>query len=302
MTMLVRLSRMDWPSLSNYSKTDPGLERAIQEGIKRGELPYHKPRTREMANYWGHPRPELSHLVYEDEALFWGGTVEGVDGNNVADLTRAEVEVREQFMCELNFLCKHIPGFAKAKIENSGVSVGVRDTRHMIGMSTLTGEEIMERRSFPDEVAYNMKGGFPANGIPYGCFVPQTVNGLLVAGNCISLIPGSTRMGLQLGSFNNLKDIPTMWTTGDATGTAAALAIKSKVEPRDLDVQKLRKTLFERGALLPPDKIREAESLRLPSGRTVREFYEADLKDMQAYWRKRGLLPEATASATSSKK
>ena len=70
-----------------------------------------------MPNYWGHPRPELSRLLYEDEALLWGGTIEGVDGTNVDDLTRAEVEVREQFFSEFVFLKKYVPGFQKAKLK-----------------------------------------------------------------------------------------------------------------------------------------------------------------------------------------
>jgi len=290
MTMLVRLSHVDWAKISEYSKDDYGLDKAIKKAMDNGELPFYKPRTREMANYWGHPRPELSHLLYDDEAMLWGGTVEGVDGTNVDDLTRAEVEAREQFMSEFTFLRKYVPGFEKARIESSGVSIGVRDTRHIIGEYTLTGLDILERRSFPDVVAYNVKGGFPVNDIPYGCLVPKEVDGLLMAGNCISVIPGSTKMGLQLGSFNDLKDIPTMWTTGDAAGTAAALCIKSKVLPRKLNINDLQKQLFAQNALITPEKIEKLEKVKLPSGKTVKAFYEANLSNMKAYWEKRGEL------------
>ena len=61
-------------------------------------------------------------------------------------------------------------------------------------------------------------------------------------------------MGLQLGSFNNMKCIPTMWTTGEASGTAAALCIKLDVMPRKLDVKILQRQLFDQGALLPIGK------------------------------------------------
>jgi hypothetical protein len=288
MTTLVRLSHIHWPSISEYSKSDPGLDRAIAKAIARGDLPFYKPRRQDMTNYWGHARPELSHLVYEDEALFWGGTVEGVDGTDIADLTRAEGEAREQLISELTFLRKDIPGFQKAKIESSRVSIGVRDTRHVIGVSTLTGADILERRSFKDEVAYNMKGGVPVNGLPYGCFVPQKTDGLLMSGNCISVIPGSTEMGSHLGSFNNLKDIPTMWTTGEAAGTAAALAVRANVAPRALDAEALREQLFRQGALFSPEKVRELESARLPSGRTIREYYDDELTSMKHHWRSMG--------------
>jgi 2-polyprenyl-6-methoxyphenol hydroxylase-like FAD-dependent oxidoreductase len=288
MTLLVRLSHVDWPKLSAYSTGDPGLDRAIRRGIEAGELPYYKPRSREMVNYWGHPRPELSRLVREDEALMWGGTVEGVDGTNVDDLTRAEEDVREQFISELNFLKKHIPGFENARIEATGVTIGVRDTRHIIGEATLTGQDILDRRRYEDAVAYNVKAGFPANDIRYGCLVPTGVEYLLAAGNCISVVPGSTFMGLQLGSYNNIKDIPSMWTTGEAAGTAAGLCARLDARPRSLDPREVQKILYPRGALVSPERIAELEDARLPSGRTVKEFYEGTMAECRAYWRKRG--------------
>jgi hypothetical protein len=287
MTLLVRLSQVDWPSISEYSGIDPGFDRAITRGIAAGELPFYKPRHREMVNYWGHPRPELSHLVREDEALMWGGTVEGVDGTNVEDLSRAEMEVREQFSSELTFLKTRIPGFEHARIENSGVTIGVRDTRHIIGEATLTGQDVLNRRRYADGVAYNVKAGFPANDIRYGCLVPTGVDGLLVAGNCISVVPGSTFMGLQLGSYNNIKDIPSMWTTGEAAGTAAGRCATLHVQPRDLDPKEVQKILHARGALVGQERAAELERATLPSGRTVKDFYESTMADCRTYWKAR---------------
>lgn len=288
MTILVRLSDVDWNAVSEYSKEDYGLKNAIRKAMKNGELPYYKPRKREMPNYWGHAQPELSHLLYQDEALLWGGTVEGVDGTNIDDLTKAEVEARKQYMLELNFLKKYIPGFEKVRIQNSSVSIGVRDTRHIVGMETLTGEDILNRRKFSNVVAYNVKGGFPANDIPYGCLVPQSTNNLLVCGNGLSVIPGSTQMGLQLGSFNNLKDIPTMWTTGEAAGTAAALCVKSGIQPRNINIEELQRILKEQGALIPKEKASNLEQELLPSGKMIGEFYQEKLSEMKDYWKKRG--------------
>ena len=288
MTLLVRLSGVDWPAVSEYSKNDPGLDKAIKKGIEDGELPYYKPRTRDMPNYWGHARPELSHLLYDDEALLWGGTVEGVDGTDADDLSRAEAEVREQYMSELRFLKKNVPGFTNARVQSTGVSIGVRDTRHIIGRKTLTGKDILERRKFPDVVAYNVKGGFPANDLPYGCFVPREVEGLLVSGNGMSVVPGSTQRGSELGSYNNLKDIPTMWTTGEAAGTAAALCAEQEAMPSMLDISILQKALKKQGALITDEKAAELETVILPSGKSIGRFYEDLLEDMRSYWKGRG--------------
>lgn len=288
MTNLIRLTGVDWSALSEYSKRDPGLEAVIQKGMESGELPYYKPRTMEMANYWGHAKPELSHLLYEGEALLWGGTVEGVDGTNIDDLTRAEIESRKQYMSEFAFLKKNVPGFEKARILNSGVTIGVRDTRHIVGEKTLLGTDILDRKKFPDGVAYNVKGGFPANEIPYGCFVPKEIDGLLVSGNALSVIPGSTQKGSQLGSFNNLKDITTMWTTGDAVGVAAALCVQAGVQPRNLDVAKIQKILRDQGALVSDEETKALEGEVLPSGKTIGQLYTEFLDGWRTYWKSMG--------------
>ena len=287
MTMLVRLSHVDWAKVSEYSRRDSGLRNAIKKAVGKGDLPYYKPREVSMTNYWGHDHPELSHLWYEDGALLWGGTVEGVDGTNIEDLTRAEVEVRKHWVSELNFLREYVPGFEHARVESSGVSIGVRDTRHIIGEYTLTGKDLLERRRFPDVVAYNLP---PVIGIPYRCLVPKNIEDLLICGNCISTIPGSTQMGTRLGSYNDLKDIPTMMTTGEAAGVAAALCANTGVTPRKLDVKMLQKRLTEQGALVAREVIEEYGGRKLPSGISIADYWERRHLEARKRWEKLGEL------------
>ena len=80
--------------------------------------------------------------------------------------------------------------------------------------------------------------------IPYGCLVPVKLDNLLVAGRCISVTHealGSTRVMMQCMSL------------GEAAGTAAALSLRDKVLPRNLDVQKLRKTMMANSQVDPKD-------------------------------------------------
>lgn len=287
MTMLVRLSNVNWAKVSEYSKKDPGLKNAIEKATKKGELPYYRPRTTDMVNYWGHDHPELSHWVTEDGAILWGGTVEGVNGTNVYDLTCAEIEVRKQYMSEINFLKKYVPGFENLRIESSGVNIGVRDTRHIIGEYTVTGKDFLERRAFSDAVGYNLPW---VNWLPYRMLVPKTIDNLLLCGNCVSTIPGSTYMGSHLGSYNNMKDIPSMSTTGEAAGVAAALCVKTGVTPRKLDIKLLQRTLRKRGAIVGSDVIRAYLDKKLPSEITVEEANEESRKATIERWKKLGQL------------
>jgi hypothetical protein len=253
MTMLVRLSHVDWPTVSEYSRKDPAWTRAIAAAVEGGELPYYKPRTREMISYYGHGRPELARLWHDDGALLWGGTVEEADGTDADSLTRAELECRKQWMSEVSFLRKHVPGFEKARVEDTGVQVGVRETRHILGEYTYTGDDFLEEREFPDTVAYSVPY---ALGVPYRCLVPKKINNLLLGCRCISVTTGQTVAGPSRGAYNHLKSMTSCMTYGQAAGTAAAICAESGVTPRSLDVKILQRALMEQGALVVPDYLR----------------------------------------------
>ncbi|HQK95374.1 MAG TPA: FAD-dependent oxidoreductase [Armatimonadota bacterium] len=77
--------------------------------------------------------------------------------------------------------------------------------------------------------------------IPYGCLVPQYVDGLLVSGRCISADHQAMAATRVMG---------TCMAIGEAAGTAAALAAMGERQPRQVDVDELRETLIAAGALV----------------------------------------------------
>ncbi len=236
--------------------------------------------------YWGHPRPELARLWYEDGALLWGGTVEDVDGTDGDSLSYAEVECRKQWMSELDFLRKHIPGFGLARVEDSGTSIGVRVTRHIVGEYTYTGQDLLESKEFPDEVAYITPQFL---GVPYRCLIPRDVDNLLIASKCISTTPGQTGSSPALGAYNNMKSIPTVMTYGEAAGTAAALCVKMETTPRKLDIQTLQKALKDQGALVDlPTRLQLMDKLKRPDGTSHGESLRKNRENSRQRWEKRG--------------
>ncbi len=93
----------------------------------------------------------------------------------------------------------------------------------------------------PDHVQkYRMYRPHPYR-IPYGCLVPLKVEQLLVAGRCIS----GNRVGM-----GSIRVMGTCMALGQAAGTAAALAVKADVRPRDLDTEELQRTLRSQGAMI----------------------------------------------------
>jgi len=192
--------------------------------------------------------------------LFFNTTrITKVDGTDPKDLTRAEIEGRKQMLSFVLWLKKSFPeAFGDSYIARSGPQVGVRETRRIIGEYVLTEEDILSARKFPDAVCkanypidiHNPLGEgtvikHPPSGdyyeIPYRCLVPKLIDNLLITGRCIS----ATHEALAATRI-----MPTCIGLGQAAGVAAALSVKLKVSPRELNVGILRSTLKEQGAVL----------------------------------------------------
>lgn len=183
--------------------------------------------------------------------------VQNVDGTNPDDLSRAEIESRRQAWELIRFFRSHCPGLENAQLLATGTQVGVRETRHILGDYVLNGADVLEGRKFDDSIAqcsypidiHDPQGprgrleGIHADHyeIPYRCLVPRDVENLLVAGRPIS----ADHEGAA-----SARVIPPCYATGQAAGTAASLAIKQGVTPRDVDLIQLRTTLSEQGAIV----------------------------------------------------
>lgn len=74
--------------------------------------------------------------------------------------------------------------------------------------------------------------------IPYRCFLPKGVEGLLVAGRCIS---GTHR------AHASYRVMSICMAMGEAAGTAAALCAKGLRTPRELQVKELQNALTAKG-------------------------------------------------------
>lgn len=186
--------------------------------------------------------------------------VTGVDGTDVHDLTRAEVAARRQVLDLLDFFRAELPGMAEARLLDTAATIGVRETRRIVGTYEITLEDLVSGRAFDDVIAVAgypvdihsptskdgpFDDGIPATAniyeVPYGALVPAEIDGLLVAGRCIS---GSHE------ALAAIRVMPPAFALGQAAGTAAAQAIARGTAPRDVDVPALQERLLDAGAYL----------------------------------------------------
>ncbi|MBC5811445.1 MAG: FAD-dependent oxidoreductase [Candidatus Eremiobacteraeota bacterium] len=203
------------------------------------------------------PRELVSFFAtpYPDEVTVNMTRVTGIDPLDPDDLTRAEIEARAQVMQLVAFFKRDVPGFEHCRLAATATQIGVRESRRIVGEYTLTAADVLAARTFDDAVArsaypidiHNPSGSgtttqrLPpgaAYEIPYRCLVPAAVDGLLVAGRCISTTHealASTRL------------TPTVMTLGQAAGTAAAIAVAERIEPRTVSAVRLRERLASDG-------------------------------------------------------
>ena len=179
-----------------------------------------------------------------------------IDATKTTGITKALIEGRRQVQELMAFMKKYLPGCQDVQLLQVATALGVRETRHIVGKYELTAEDILSRKHFDDAICsfgyaidvHNSTGGGVTftcvnkyYNIPYRCMVPENCDNMLVAGRCIC---GTSEAA---ASF---RVMPACMATGQAAGTAAALALTDDVRPEDVDIKKLRSTLIEQGAVI----------------------------------------------------
>jgi len=171
-----------------------------------------------------------------------------LDGSELADMTEAERYSRRQIVQIVRALREFGgPAFARAQLGAAGAQVGVRETRRVKGLYTLTEEDAKTGRRFADAVAW--RSGMLDIGwvrwepmrvhdVPYRALTPEKMDGLLAAGRCIS----ATHVGASSG-----KSMGNCMATGHAAGRAAALCVERGCQPREVDVGELQAALAADG-------------------------------------------------------
>lgn len=107
------------------------------------------------------------------------------------------MEGRSHTLHALAALRHAVPGFERAKLRNLSMTLGVRDTRKIVGVTELRGEHVRGEARFDDAVGifpefidgYNILI-LPTTGryfqVPLGCMQSPDVDNLLVAGRCVA--------------------------------------------------------------------------------------------------------------------
>lgn len=184
--------------------------------------------------------------------------ITGPDGRELnavlyRDFSDAEMQGRDQVREYARFFRSHLAGCEESWVNDTGVQVGVRQTRQARGVAILRNGDILSGAKHPDGIARSPwpielhSGDRPRvewllndyYEVPFGCFLPERGEGLLTAGRCLSAeheAVASARVTAQCFSY------------GHAIGHAAVLAAREGVSTRDLRGAEIRALLNRDGA------------------------------------------------------
>jgi hypothetical protein len=185
-----------------------------------------------------------------EDVIWVNNNIPGLSGLSVEDLTWLEVDGRKRMRITHDFLKKRMPGFENSFIIDTASQIGVRCSRRLSGEYVVTEKEMYSGVVFPDTIAVgpDFRHGFspqyPHWHVPYRALVPRKVKNMLTAGRCISADPVANDL---------LAPIQYCFATGQAAGTAAALAVKDRVNTAHVDIKKLQASLRTQKVPLPAE-------------------------------------------------
>lgn len=189
-----------------------------------------------------------------------------VDDRSAESLTEAMLSGRRTLVEFERYYRGYVKGCEGAALLRSADFLGVRESRRIKCLFTLTEEYFSLPDAFPDEIG---RYSYPIDihpmtpdeegmrqfsrdvskrhdigesySIPYRSLVPQGLNNVFVAGRCIG-----TDHAMQASA----RVIPCCFITGQAAGIAAAVCVESGTPAPAADIGELRRRLRAAGAYL----------------------------------------------------
>jgi len=174
-----------------------------------------------------------------------------VDATDPVERTKAECASRRQALQMAQALREsENPKVKQIEWVAGGPQLSVRESRRVKGMYVITELDSRGGQRFDDVIAWRSGlmdpggeiggpgGSMKTHDVPYRSIVPEKVDGLLMAGRCISTSHVAAAAAKSMGNC---------MATGHAAGLAASMAAQKGIQPRDVKVAELQDRLRKDG-------------------------------------------------------
>jgi hypothetical protein len=241
-TISFHMIDVDWDAA--FADPDPYFQTHAARGIAEGRL-----------------HPDLAQLYlmrgFHTGTVFCNSVhIRKVDGTDPLAVGRATQEGRRRCLQLAQFLQSDVPGFQQAHMSLLSPTVGVRETRKLEGAYRVTGADLAAATKFPDGIvacdnpiddvmrsdgdmthhAALAQGDYYT--IPFRSLIPVQIENLMFAGRILSADPVA---------FASVRGMPQCMAMGQATGTAAALALHAGVPVQAVPADELIASLTAQG-------------------------------------------------------
>ncbi|HEY3376345.1 MAG TPA: FAD-dependent oxidoreductase [Armatimonadota bacterium] len=257
MTMMFALQGIDQSDEAQRLREEriPAVIEMMRQRRDAGEFPqFNEGNVRGTITYWG------TH-----DHTPWNVCPVAGDPLSEEELSRLTALSREQVVQYLEFWRAHLPGMDKAIIEQTGFSIGIRESRRVRGLKTLDGHMVVDAVKQPDAVGHGvwMIDIHDPLGSGYTTFSDQNARNTLEAGTsyhiplgmCLNAhYPNLAVAGRCASSTHEAHASIRVQThcmvMAQGVGTAAALALDAGTTMQQVDRAKLQRTLRQDGVYL----------------------------------------------------
>ena len=178
------------------------------------------------------------------------------DATDSRAFAAAERKLRRDMFAIVELLRAHFPEFKNCGVVSSAINAGIRETRHLIGVKTVTPQDFLggvtydcpaahcahpmdihDPKTSAQQVIYLDKNAY----IPCEALICDRFDNLIVAGRCLSA---------EAGPYASLRVQATLMSTGEAAGLMASLHHTSRAPVHTLDHKVLSAMIAERNFVL----------------------------------------------------
>lgn len=240
-TLMYRVAGVDWSEIVRHARAHrrgrqpSGAFHGYAWGFREAMRGYHPAGGRLSAH-------DLNIGKLPDGTVLINSLqIHDVDGTDPASYADGYARAAQAVPNKVSYLRANVPGFAGARLVEVAPELYIRETRHLAGLYTLTGKDILDRARFWDRVGaasypidlhqyvkgerYPYRPARREYTIPLRSLITARIDGLFV---------GSRAFSATYQAAASARVIPTTMAMGEGVGVAAAVAVAHGVTPHQL--------------------------------------------------------------------
>ncbi len=196
------------------------------------------------------------NTLNKGESLAVNCTRIGIDATDPEAYTKAEYALRENMFKIVSMMKEDFPEFKNCEIVSSGVNAGIRETRRIKGVYTMTAEDVanpvrptcpVAHLAHPMDIHSTKSSAQSLISLSGDVFVPfettvsHEVENLLAVGRCVSV---------AREPYASLRVMGTLMCIGESAGIAAKLKLETGAHVAHLPLSELDRRITEKGIVL----------------------------------------------------